>query len=147
MADDQTDLLRVRPNVIWIFGDQHRAQATGYKQDPNAVTPKIDNLAGCCAMIENLDFRVGRVVDALREEGLLDHTHVVCFSDHGDMHGSHGQFEKTAPFGESIRVPFIISGEPSIYEGRRMGATDVPLNHVDVAPTTLIKREISLSFR
>ena len=24
-----------RPNVLWIFGDQHRAQATGYRGDPN----------------------------------------------------------------------------------------------------------------
>ncbi|MBN1876442.1 MAG: hypothetical protein JXA33_19615 [Anaerolineae bacterium] len=23
-----------RPNVIWVFGDQHRAQATGYMGDP-----------------------------------------------------------------------------------------------------------------
>lgn len=34
-----------RPNVIWIFGDQHRAQALGYTGDPNVRTPNIDNLA------------------------------------------------------------------------------------------------------
>ena len=28
-----------RPNVLWIFGDQHRAQATGYRGDPNVATP------------------------------------------------------------------------------------------------------------
>ena len=33
-----------RPNVLWIFGDQHRAQATGYRGDPNVSTPNIDNL-------------------------------------------------------------------------------------------------------
>ena len=26
-------------NVIWIFGDQHRAQALGYQGDPNVFTP------------------------------------------------------------------------------------------------------------
>ena len=31
MADQRAE----RPNVIWIFGDQHRAQATGYAGDPN----------------------------------------------------------------------------------------------------------------
>ena len=28
-----------RPNIIWIFGDQHRAQSTGYRGDPNVSTP------------------------------------------------------------------------------------------------------------
>ena len=32
-------------NVIWIFGDQHRAQALGYMGDPNLATPHIDRLA------------------------------------------------------------------------------------------------------
>ena len=34
-----------RPNVIWIFGDQHRAQALGCAGDPNVHTPNIDRLA------------------------------------------------------------------------------------------------------
>ncbi len=33
-----------RPNVLWIFGDQHRAQATGYRGDANVATPNLDNL-------------------------------------------------------------------------------------------------------
>ncbi len=32
-------------NVIWIFGDQQRAQALGYKGDPNVRTPNLDALA------------------------------------------------------------------------------------------------------
>jgi len=35
----------MKPNVIWIFGDQHRAQATGYMGDPNARTPNLDRMA------------------------------------------------------------------------------------------------------
>ncbi len=34
-----------RPNVIWIFGDQHRGQALGCAGDPNARTPHLDRLA------------------------------------------------------------------------------------------------------
>jgi arylsulfatase A-like enzyme len=33
------------PNVIWIFGDQHRAQALSCSGDPNLNTPHIDRLA------------------------------------------------------------------------------------------------------
>lgn len=34
-----------QPNVIWVFGDQHRAHATGYAGDPNVYTPNLDCLA------------------------------------------------------------------------------------------------------
>lgn len=34
-----------RPNVLWLFGDQHRHHATGYARDPNLHTPNIDHLA------------------------------------------------------------------------------------------------------
>ncbi|MBC2603787.1 sulfatase-like hydrolase/transferase [Puniceicoccus vermicola] len=33
------------PNLIWIFGDQHRAQALGFRGDPNLSTPNLDRLA------------------------------------------------------------------------------------------------------
>ncbi len=34
-----------RPNVIWVLGDQHRAQAPGCAGDPNLHTPNVDRLA------------------------------------------------------------------------------------------------------
>ncbi|MGF1484855.1 MAG: sulfatase [Opitutales bacterium] len=34
-----------RPNILWVFGDQHRAQATGYRGDPNVRTPHLDALS------------------------------------------------------------------------------------------------------
>ena len=34
-----------RPNVVFVFADQWRAQATGYAGDPNARTPHLDALA------------------------------------------------------------------------------------------------------
>ena len=34
-----------RPNLVFVFADQWRAQATGYAGDPNVKTPHIDRLA------------------------------------------------------------------------------------------------------
>jgi len=34
-----------KPNVVFVFADQWRAQATGFAGDPNAFTPAIDKLA------------------------------------------------------------------------------------------------------
>jgi arylsulfatase A-like enzyme len=123
MAKYNPARLQMRPNV-----------------PPGAAVEEVARreLAGAYAMIENLDWNVGRVVDKLRENGLFYDTHIVFFSDHGDMHGSHGMLRKTNPYEESIRVPFIISGEhPMAYDGRRVGRFAVPINHVDVAPTSL----------
>ena len=35
-----------KPNVVFVFADQMRAQATGYAGDPNVRTPYLDRLAG-----------------------------------------------------------------------------------------------------
>jgi len=35
-----------KPNLLYIFADQWRAQATGYAGDPDARTPNLDKLAG-----------------------------------------------------------------------------------------------------
>ncbi|MBI4979078.1 MAG: sulfatase [Spirochaetes bacterium] len=95
-------------------------------------------LAGAYAMIENLDHNVGRVMQCLRDRGVNSDTHIIFFSDHGDMHGSHGMFRKTNPFEESIRIPFIIGGEKMMrYDNRGTGNTDAVANAVDIAPTTL----------
>ncbi|MFW5788145.1 MAG: sulfatase-like hydrolase/transferase [Halanaerobiales bacterium] len=94
-------------------------------------------LAGYYAQIENLDWNIGRIRKALQETDLAENTHIIFFSDHGDMHGSHGQFRKTTAYQESINIPFIISGAQPRYDGWKTGRIDVPLNHVDIAPTTL----------
>ncbi len=113
--------LQLRPNVPDI---------------PRVTGQARRELAGAYAQIENLDWNLGRVRDALHELGLDFDTHILFFSDHGDMHGSHGQFRKTAPWEEAIRIPFVIGGPPSRYGGK-VGRLPIPLNHVDIAPTTL----------
>ncbi len=95
------------------------------------------DLAGYYAMIENLDWNYGRVVQTLEQTGLLPDTHIFFFADHGDMHGSHGMLRKICPFEESIRTPYIISGGQPRYQPWATGRMPVVSNHVDLAPTTL----------
>ena len=42
-----------KPNVIWVFGDQHRAQTLSCNGDPNVRTPNIDNLAALGVNFQN----------------------------------------------------------------------------------------------
>jgi arylsulfatase A-like enzyme len=101
------------------------------------ITEKASrDLAGYYAMIENFDWNIGRIRQALDETGLAEDTWIVFFADHGDMHGSHGQFLKTSPWEESIRVPCIIAGGIPYYGGKG-GSRDIPMNHVDLGPTSL----------
>jgi arylsulfatase A-like enzyme len=113
--------LQMRPNVPAIA----RIEAQARRE-----------LAGAYAQIENLDWNVGRVRQALAQAGLDEDTHIIFFSDHGDMHGSHGQLKKTSPWEEAMRVPFIVSGLQGMYAART-GRTPALINHVDIAPTTL----------
>ena len=114
--------IELRPNVPRVRGIDDQARR---------------DLAGYYAQIENWDFNVGRVLDALREKNLLFNTHVMFFADHGDMHGSQGQFKKTNPYEESIRIPFVIGGEIPHYHNSGNGRWPIPINAVDIAPTTL----------
>jgi len=133
------------PHDPYVAPDQFlsRYQSTQLQLRPNVPanesvqeTARRD-LAGYYAMIENFDWNVGRVRSALEEAGLALNTHLIFFSDHGDMHGSHGLYRKTNPYEESIRIPFLVGGEIPRYHGRKSGRFPVVLNHVDIAPTTL----------
>jgi arylsulfatase A-like enzyme len=95
-------------------------------------------LSGYYAQIENIDENVGRLMDTLREQDLIDDTHVMFFCDHGDQMGSQGRFGKCVPYEESVRIPFLIGGGvPRINQGRNAGNDQSLVNHVDIAPTTL----------
>jgi arylsulfatase A-like enzyme len=114
--------IELRPNVPRVA----RMEATARR-----------DLAGYYAMIENWDANIGRLRRALEESGIAFRTHLMAFSDHGDMHGSHGMFRKMTVHEESIRTPMIVSGEQQTYDGRGVGRVNAPMNHVDIAPTTL----------
>jgi arylsulfatase A-like enzyme len=122
------------------FMREHNAGSIQFR----ANVPEVDwvrerasrELAGYYAGIENLDWNFGRLREAISGVGLTDRTHIIFFSDHGDMHGSHGQFLKTNPYEESIRVPMMVGGGPPHY-ALKGGRSDLLVNHVDMAPTTL----------
>jgi arylsulfatase A-like enzyme len=94
-------------------------------------------LAGYYAQIENWDWNIGRIIDTLSSLNLLDDTHIMIFSDHGDSHGSHGQFLKTNPYEEAVRIPMIVSGSEGFYDGHMTGTPGTLFSEVDIAPTTL----------
>lgn len=121
-----------------------RHRPAGIHLRPNVPeTPAVRDrarrqLAGYHAMIENLDWNLGRILEALERLGLKDQTAILFFSDHGDMHGSHGRWAKLNPHEESIRVPMILYAPQNVQYGYcGLNRTPQLVNHVDLVPTTL----------
>ncbi len=60
-------------------------------------------------MIEAVDSHYGSVLDAMRQVGQDPDDWIIIYtSDHGEMLGEHGVWEKTKFFEASVRVPLII---------------------------------------
>lgn len=94
-----------------------------------AQTPALV-AAGYYAHCTAMDRDIGRLRKAIRESGLGDDTIFIFTSDHGDMLGSHGQWNKMQPYDESVRVPFLIEGP-----GVAGGTVETPINTPDIYPT------------
>jgi arylsulfatase A-like enzyme len=89
------------------------------------------DLAGYYAHISALDAAFGRLDATLDALGLSEDTIVVVTSDHGDLIGCHGLWEKQGPWDEAIRIPFLIRG-PGLPAGVRNGQM---LDLIDLWPT------------
>ena len=84
-----------------------------------------------CALIKLIDDQVGRLIDALKSRDMLDNTIIIFTSDHGEMLGDHGLFQKQAPYEPSIHIPLIVAGP-----GIRAGAvSDALVDMMDLNPT------------
>jgi len=66
-------------------------------------------LYGYYRMVEDVDARIGTLLDALEATGQDTNTVVIFLSDHGEGMAAHKWNQKTALYDESARVPFIIS--------------------------------------
>lgn len=61
-------------------------------------------------MVSHIDHWVGRIVEALCDRGLLEDTLVIFTSDHGDMLGERGIWDKRHFWEPSVGVPLIARG-------------------------------------
>jgi len=86
------------------------------------------------AMTANLDWNIGRLLDAVDRAGLGENTVVVFTSDHGEMFGAHGRRNKNIFYDEAARVPFLIRWPEKIKPDT---LTHACLGTVDIMPTVL----------
>jgi arylsulfatase A-like enzyme len=90
---------------------------------------------GYYRMVELVDREIGRVLKALREAGLEDETLVIFTSDHGECAGAHGWNQKSVPYDESTRVPFIVKWNGRTPAG--ISSEKLINTGIDLVPTVL----------
>ncbi|MBP5629355.1 MAG: sulfatase [Bacteroidaceae bacterium] len=87
-------------------------------------------------VIHSVDRNVGRVLDYLEDNDLLENTLIVYTSDQGFYMGEHGWFDKRFMYEESFRTPLIMS-LPTAYGGKQGVTSDAMVQNIDYAPTFL----------
>ena len=119
----------------------NRLLADHYTHGGHMYGEDLTTEAGCrriraryMANVTLVDRAVGDILQALDECGLTDNTIVVFTSEHGDMMGDHGFFEKCVMYEESVKVPLLVrvpwlKKEQQLVEGR--------LSQIDLVPTLL----------
>jgi arylsulfatase A-like enzyme len=91
------------------------------------------------AMLASLDEGVGKIIDALRKNGVHDDTLLIFLSDNGGDIGYGGRngklrADKGQLYEGGIRVPFIVSWPRRMKGG---GVCDVPMMSIDIFPTAV----------
>ncbi len=84
------------------------------------------------ASISYADWLLGRVLDRLEDQGLLDSTIIVLWSDHGYQVGEKLAFTKFTLWERALRIPMMVAG-PGIVP-RRIGQ---PVTNMDLFPTLI----------
>jgi arylsulfatase A-like enzyme len=85
-------------------------------------------------MVKCIDDNVGRIIKALKDEGVFEDTLIVFTSDHGDLCGEHCRLNKGVPYEGSARIPFIVHYPKKIKGGR---VVPEALSCVDFFPTVM----------
>lgn len=88
-------------------------------------------IGGYYASVAFMDAQVGKVLDALRANGLEDNTIVIFTSDHGYHLGEHDFWAKVSLHEESASVPLIIC-----VPGKAPAVCDSLTELIDLYPTT-----------
>ncbi len=85
-------------------------------------------------MVKCIDDNVGKIINYLRQNDLLERTIIIFTSDHGDLRGEHHKDNKGNPLEASAKVPFIVYYPLKIPSG---AVVKNAVNTADFSPTIL----------
>lgn len=91
-------------------------------------------IANYWGLVSLVDAQVGKIMESLEANGLMEDTIIVFTSDHGDMMGSHRLLAKCTMYEEAVRVPYLLKIPDLECAGKRVAS---PVSQVDIVPTLL----------
>lgn len=107
--------------AIGDWADTERLQKKGRLADADTGPLDLELMRqaqiGYYACISHLDNQIGRLLDALKDDGSYSDTIILFTADHGELLGDHHTFRKTRPYQGSIHIPLLIAGAPGIAPG------------------------------
>ena len=113
------------------------------KETSDTTFASIDHLKRIRSLyygnISLIDKGVGRILDTLEELGMAENTLVIFTSDHGELLGDHGAFQKSKPYEASMRIPFLMRLPGQVAPGK---TTADRVNMLDIMPTALELAEL-----
>ncbi|TDS09806.1 sulfatase family protein [Sphingobacterium paludis] len=130
-----------KPFFLWLAAhDAHRDwqiddKGVIYDPDQLSVPPMLydgaetrKDLANYYHEVSRLDYYVGRVVDELKRQGVLENTYIIFMSDNGSPFPRN----KVRLYDSGVKSPFIVRGP-----GVQNAQTEALLMAIDIAPTVL----------
>jgi iduronate 2-sulfatase len=118
------------------FAPQFGGELRAYSEMPKTglVPPETARrlVHGYYAAVSYMDAQVGRVLDALKEQGLADNTVVILWGDHGWHLGDHGMWCKHTNYEKATRSALLMSVPGQKAAGK---TTDALVEFVDIYPT------------
>ncbi len=85
-------------------------------------------------MVHLVDDAVGRIIAALKEEGLFDNTIIAVNSDQGFQLGEHGVWKKRDFYDTNVCIPMVFHYPKALPKGKVIAA---PVESIDFLPTLL----------
>lgn len=100
----------------------------------------VQDHAVYAAMIENMDWNIGRIIQSLKDQGLLENTLIIFTSDNGGLSTAEGSPTTNAPlragkgwlYEGGIRVPMILYWKDKLQQGL---VSDIPVVTADIFST------------
>ena len=95
-------------------------------------------LARELGMIALIDDYVGKLLDVLKKKGMTENTLVAFTSDHGELVGDHGRYDKRHYYEQSVKVPLILAGAGVTVDARApYNRNKALISGIDLYPTFL----------
>ena len=154
MADKENEIKTKSPGLAGAGRHMYSDKALSSEQkaawdayyDPIIAEFKSANLSGkelaewkyqrymrdYASVIHSVDQNIGRVLEYLEENDLLDNTLIVYTSDQGFYMGEHGWFDKRFMYEESFRTPLLMR-----YPNAAVREIPELVQNIDYAPTFL----------